>query len=173
MYLFLLLEYEVHGNHVFWILSALELLLPYRHEHLIRNNGLMGAGIEIPLHETIVFNLDCAGTDHFLEQYPSGIFLLESSLSIVFRFHLGLPVGERTPYVSRSATIFPRLCPDRYCSKIQHHLGLIGAHFQPTIGPIPIDLRCASLELPPRKSFRSPDLIASPFCITFIIMRLP
>ena len=40
-----------------------ELLLLYRHEHLIRNNGLMGVGVEIPIHEAIVFNLNRTGTD--------------------------------------------------------------------------------------------------------------
>ena len=36
----------------------------------------MGAGIEIPFHEAIVFDLDSAGTDRFLEQHPSGIFFI-------------------------------------------------------------------------------------------------
>ena len=44
------------------------LLFPlYRHEHLIRNNGLMDTNVEVPLHETIVFYLNRTGADRFLE----------------------------------------------------------------------------------------------------------
>ena len=28
-----------------------------RREQLIRNNGLMGSGVEVPFHEAIIFNL--------------------------------------------------------------------------------------------------------------------
>jgi len=39
---------EVHDNHLFGILGSGEFLLLHGHEHLIRNNGLMGVGVEIP-----------------------------------------------------------------------------------------------------------------------------
>ena len=42
-----------------WIFEQYIAGLLYRHKHLIRNNGLMSIGIEIPSHETIVFNLNC------------------------------------------------------------------------------------------------------------------
>ena len=56
--------------------GAAEFLLLYRHKHLVRNNGLMGAGVEIPFHEAIVFDLDSAGAERLLEQHPSGVFFV-------------------------------------------------------------------------------------------------
>ena len=56
--------------------GAAEFLLLYRHKHLVRNNGLMGAGVEIPFHEAIVFDLDSAGAERLLEQHPSGVFFI-------------------------------------------------------------------------------------------------
>ncbi len=50
--------------------GAAEFLLLYRHKHLVRNNGLMGAGVEIPFHEAIVFDLDSASAERLLEQHP-------------------------------------------------------------------------------------------------------
>ena len=61
---------ELHGNVILRFFGAAEFLLLYRHKHLVRNNGLMRAGIEIPFHEAIVFDLDSAGADRFLEQHP-------------------------------------------------------------------------------------------------------
>ena len=36
----------------------------------------MGAGIKIPIHQAIVFNLDSASADRFLEQHSSGVFFI-------------------------------------------------------------------------------------------------
>jgi len=56
--------------------GTLGLFLLHHHEHLIRNNGLMGIGAEVPLHEAIVFNLGSANTDCFLKQHSVGPFLV-------------------------------------------------------------------------------------------------
>ena len=60
-------EILAHGNHVFWGLGAFYFFPLHCHEYLIRNDGLMGPGIEIRLHEAIIFNLDCASADCLLE----------------------------------------------------------------------------------------------------------
>ena len=36
----------------------------------------MGTGIEIPLHEAIVFYLSRTGADRFLKQHPSDVFFI-------------------------------------------------------------------------------------------------
>ena len=58
------------------LFGTTELLLLYRHEQLISNNGLMGSGVEIPFHEAIIFNLYSASADCFLEQHSSGVFFI-------------------------------------------------------------------------------------------------
>ncbi len=88
----LVLQCETHTDHVFGILGSLEFLLPYCHEYLIRNDGLMGVGIEIPCHEAIILDLDRTSADRFFEAAPDRCIF--SSLSIASRFHLGLPVGR-------------------------------------------------------------------------------
>ena len=60
--------------------GSAELLLLHCHEHLIRNNGLMGVGVEIPIHEANVFNLRNAGANRLLEQYPSSVFFVGEQL---------------------------------------------------------------------------------------------
>ena len=69
-------ECKPHGNVVLRLFRATELLLLYRREYLIRNNGFMGSGIEIPSHEVIIFNLNSASADRFLEQHSPSIFFI-------------------------------------------------------------------------------------------------
>ena len=69
-------ECETYDNMALRFLRAVEFLLLYRHKHFVRNNGLMGTGVEILIHEAIIFNLNCAGTDCLLEQHPPSIFFI-------------------------------------------------------------------------------------------------
>ena len=57
------------------LIGTFEFFLLYCHKPLIRNNGLMGVGIEIPFHEAIIFKLNCISVDCFLEHYSPSIFL--------------------------------------------------------------------------------------------------
>ena len=41
----------------------------------------MDSGIEIPIREAVIFDLDSASADSFLEQYPACVFLLADNLS--------------------------------------------------------------------------------------------
>ena len=56
-----------HGKFFFWLICTLQFLLLDIPKYLIRNNGLMGIGIKIPLHKAIVFDLGAASADGFLE----------------------------------------------------------------------------------------------------------
>ena len=50
-------ECEPHRSVVLQFLSQVEVLPQYRHEYLIKNNGLVGVGIEVPIHEdTLLFH---------------------------------------------------------------------------------------------------------------------
>ena len=69
------LKGELHGNVILRLLRAAELFSLYRHEHLIRNNGLAGVGVKEPILETIIFDLYSASANSFLEQYPSSALL--------------------------------------------------------------------------------------------------
>ena len=40
----------------------------------------MGVAVEIPIHETIIFDLESTGADCFLEQHPSSIFFIRRQL---------------------------------------------------------------------------------------------
>ena len=91
---------ELHGNVILRFFRPAEFLLLYRHEHFIRNNGLMGVGVKESIHETIIFDLDSTSADRFLKQYPL--------------------VGEGIPCFSKPAAIFPRLSPAIYRANIQH-----------------------------------------------------
>ena len=64
---FIISKRGLHGNMVLRFFRPVELFLLYCHEHLIQNNGLMGVGVEISLHETIIFYLSRASADCFLE----------------------------------------------------------------------------------------------------------
>lgn len=58
------------------------------HEHLIRNNSLMGFGVEIPIHVAIIFNLNSTSADGFLKQYLSCIFFIGEQLINCFTIPL-------------------------------------------------------------------------------------
>lgn len=47
-------ECEPHRSVVLQFLSQVEVLPQYRHEYLIKNNGLVGVGIEVPIHEAAI-----------------------------------------------------------------------------------------------------------------------
>ena len=64
---FIVSKCEIHSNHIFWIFGTAEFFLLHRLKDLVRNNGLMGVGVKIPIHEAIIFDLNCAGTDCFLK----------------------------------------------------------------------------------------------------------
>lgn len=105
-FLLILSERWIHSNHVFWIFSTAEFLPLNRLKHVVRNNGLMGVDVEILIHATIIFGLRGANANSFLEQHPSGVFLLDNSLLSVSRFHLGLLAGETIFFVSSAESIF-------------------------------------------------------------------
>ena len=101
IYFFLILsECELHCNSVFWIFGATEFFLLYRLKHLVRNNGLMGVGVEIPIHEAIILYLGTTYADGLLEEYPSRVFFVgqqfADSPSILFRFSSG---GKNTIFL--------------------------------------------------------------------------
>ena len=64
----------------------LKLLLLNRPKYLVRYNGLMGIGVQIPIHEAIVFDFGAAYADSFLEQYSSRIFFVGESLHFQKKF---------------------------------------------------------------------------------------
>ena len=61
---------------------------------LIRNNGLMGIGIKIPLHKAIVFDLGTTSADGFLEQHPACILFVRQQFIESLSIPLGLTCGR-------------------------------------------------------------------------------
>ena len=102
------LECDPHGNVILWFFRAANLLLLYRHEHLIRNNGLMGAGIKIPIHEAIIFDLDSTSADCFLKQYPSGVFFIGEQFVNRFPVPLGSACGGGDTLPFQISSNFPK-----------------------------------------------------------------
>ena len=94
----------------------------------------MGVAVEIPIHETIIFDLESTGADCFLEQHPSSIFFIRRQL--VNR--LLVPAGSACwrwntlPFQSGSnlSQAVTGKMPFKYPA---HHLSLIGIHCQFTI----------------------------------------
>lgn len=86
-----------------------ELCLLYRHIHFIRNNGLVGADVEIPIHEAIVFEFGQCGTDSLLKQQLPGIFIVGGQLVNDLSISSGRPVGvgERIMCCSNPAAVSP------------------------------------------------------------------
>lgn len=64
----------------FRIIRPTHFFLPCCIEHLIRNDGLMEIGNQVPNHEAIVFNLGTDYANGFLEEYPSCIFFVGQKL---------------------------------------------------------------------------------------------
>ena len=110
---------KFHGNCVFGILRSLEFLLLYCHEYFVRNNSFTRVRIEIPLHEAIVFNLNCASADCLLEQYPPSIFFVREQFVDCFPIPFGPASGGGDTLLFNPAAVFPRLSPTRYRSNIQ------------------------------------------------------
>ena len=77
---FILSEDLLHDKFVVHRLGTALLLLLDLHEQLIRNNGLVVIGVEIPIHEAMVLNLGSAGTDGLLQQHAAGIFFVGEQL---------------------------------------------------------------------------------------------
>ena len=50
----------------------------------------MRVGVEIPIHETIIFNLDCAGANRFLKEYTACIFFIGEQFVDCLPIPLGL-----------------------------------------------------------------------------------
>ena len=111
--------------------GAAEFLLLYRHKHLVRNNGLMGAGVEIPFHEAIVFDLNSAGAERLLEQHPSGVFFIGEQFVDGFPIPFG-PAGgggNALPFQTRSN--FSKAVTSKILFKYSvHHLGFVRIYFQ-------------------------------------------
>ena len=110
----ILSECKIHSNHIFWIFSTAEFFLLYRLKHLIRNNGLMRIGVEIPIHEAIIFYLGSTSADSFLEQYPPRVFFIGEQLIECFPVPFGLSGGREDTFFSKPSAIVPRLLPLRY-----------------------------------------------------------
>lgn len=55
----------------------------------------MGIGVEIPIHEAIVFDFETANTDGFLKQYPASIFLVGQQFIKSLPVPLGLACRGR------------------------------------------------------------------------------
>ena len=91
----------------------------------------MGAGVEIPFHEAIVFDLDGAGADRFLEQHPSGVFFIGEQFVNCLPIPFG-PAGgggNALPFQTRSN--FSKAVTSKILFKYSvHHLGFVRIYFQ-------------------------------------------
>lgn len=59
-----------------WMNCAPHLFLLDCPKRFIRNNGLMGVKIEIPIHKAIIFHFSATYADGFLEKYTARILLV-------------------------------------------------------------------------------------------------
>ena len=125
---------ELHGNVILRFFRPAEFLLLYRHEHFIRNNGLMGVGVKESIHETIIFDLDSTSADRFLKQYPSGVFFIGEQ----FVNRLPIPFwpagGGGDTLLFQTSSNFPKTVTCNIpCKYPAHYLRLIGIYRQLTI----------------------------------------
>ena len=79
----------LHGKRMLRGLGAPMFFLLHFHKNFVRDNGLMGFGIQVPSHETIVYNLRNAGTDRFLKQYLASVFFIGKQFIDCFPVPLG------------------------------------------------------------------------------------
>ena len=94
----------------------------------------MGAGIEIPIHEAIVFNLNRTGTDRFLKQHPSGIFFIGEQFVNRLPIPFGSAGGGGDALLFQASSNFPLTITGKILLKYPaHYLCLIGIHRQLTI----------------------------------------
>ena len=94
----------------------------------------MGVGVEIPIHETIIFDLDSAGADRFLKQYPSGIFFIGEQFVNRFPVPSGFAGGGGNTLLFQANSNFPKAVTGKILLKYPaHYFRLIGIHCQLTI----------------------------------------
>ena len=155
--------------------GSVEFLLLYRHEHLVKNNCLMGVGVKEPIHEAIIFDLDSASADRFLKQYPSGIFFIGEQFGDRFSvpFEPTSGGGDALPF--QTSSDFPQTVASKILLKYPaHNLGLLGIYCQLTVRSdfISIAFAASHLGTAVLELFLRLALIASLFCITFITIFL-
>ena len=122
---------EIHGNHVFRIFAAFEFLLLYCHEKLIRNNGLMSIGVEIPIYETMVFDLGNASADRLLKQHTSCIFFVGEQLVNCFPVPYGFACWGWDALPLQTRSDFPQAVTGKIPLKYPaYNLGLVGIYHQ-------------------------------------------
>lgn len=94
----------------------------------------MKAGIEIPFHEAIVFDLDSAGADRFLEQHSPSIFFIGEQFVDCFPIPFGLASGGRNTLLFQPGSNFPQTVTSKIPFKYPtHHLGFVRIYFQLSI----------------------------------------
>ena len=122
---------------------AAEFLLLYCHEHIIRNNGLMGVGREIPVHEAIVFNLNCSSADGFLKQHPFGVFFIGEQFVNRFPVPFGPAGGGGDALPFQPGSNFPQTITGKIPFKYPaHYFGFVWIYLQ-----FSVRIDCVSIAL--------------------------
>ena len=93
----ILSEKLLHGKYLVGIICPTHLFLLRCFEHFVGNNGFMRIGVEIPIHEAIVFDFGTTCADGLLEQHPASVLFIGNQLVDCFTIPLGLPIGEGMP----------------------------------------------------------------------------
>ena len=81
----------------------------------------MRAGIEIPFHEAIVFDLDSAGADRFLEQHSSSIFFIGEQFVDGFPIPSGFAGGGGNALPLQTSRNFPQTVTSKIPFKYPAH----------------------------------------------------
>ena len=79
----------------FWANCASQLFLLDCPKCLIRNDGFMRVGVEIPIHEAIVFDFGTVYADSLLEQHPPRVLLVGQQFVEGFPIPPGFAHGGR------------------------------------------------------------------------------
>ena len=91
----------------------------------------MSVGVEIPIHEAIIFNLRSAGADSFLEQYPSCVFFVGEQLVNCFPVPYGLACWGWDALPLHARSDFPQAVTSKIPLKYPaYKLGLVGIYHQ-------------------------------------------
>lgn len=67
----------------------------------------MGSGMKIPIHEAIVFDLDSAGANSFLEKHTTCIFFVGEQFVDCFSIPLGLACRGENALLFQTSDNFP------------------------------------------------------------------
>ena len=94
----------------------------------------MGSGIEIPSHEVIIFNLNSASADRFLEQHSPSIFFVREQFVDGFPIPSGPAGGGRDVLSFQTSSNFSKAITSKTLLKYPtYYPRFIGIHYQLTI----------------------------------------